>query len=174
MTSYLMGHLLCVDRVIYDHVGISNGQGKVYENAKGKKPQLVSTEEFAKDKKIIDLGILPDSFLPEEIIERAQKIIEKGKRSYKLLTYNCEHFVREVCGVDIKSPQVQRHIFSFLAGSIALYAKSPHIKGVAGGAAIASLFSKNSEDAIQNSLIGGVIGGILSLIFSDTKSGNNI
>ncbi len=174
MNFYPMGHLLCIDKVIYNHVGISDGQGMVYENTKGAKPRLVSIDKFAKGKKIIDLKILPDSFEPSEIIKRAQKIIEEGKRSYKILTYNCEHFVREVCGVDIKSPQVQKYIFSLLAGSIALYAKSPHVKWIAGGAGIAAAFSKNSENAIQNSLIGTTIGGILSLIFSDVKSDNNI
>ncbi len=174
MNFYPMGHLLCIDKVIYDHVGISDGQGMVYENTKGVKPQLVSIDDFAKGKKIIDLKILPGSFEASEIIRRARKIIEEGKKSYKLLTYNCEHFVREVCGVDIKSHQVQKYIFSFFAGSIALYANSPHIKWIAGSAAIVSAFSKNSEDAIKNSLIGATVGGILSLIFSDIKSDNDI
>ena len=68
--NYPKGHLLCVDRGIYDHVGISDGKGYVYENSykrygRGK----VSYEEFSGERPIVDLGILQGSCPPDEMLE---------------------------------------------------------------------------------------------------------
>jgi len=68
---------------------------------------LVSLSDFSDDKSIIDHGFLPGSLPAEDIIANAQQLIEDKKR-YHLLKNNCEHFVHEVCGVKVASPQLRR------------------------------------------------------------------
>lgn len=106
--TYSKGHLLSVQFPLYYHVGISDGKGNVYENSRARSGRgLVTLEDFANDKEIIDHGFLPDSLPVEKIISNAKNLIEDQKR-YHLLNNNCEHFVHEVCGIKIRSPQLRR------------------------------------------------------------------
>ncbi|NKC14086.1 MAG: hypothetical protein GKR94_18440 [Gammaproteobacteria bacterium] len=155
---------------MYEHVGISDGEGGVFENSKtGNGRGLVSYDEFSAGKSIIDLGILPGSLPVPEIIERAKNLI-LDKKSYHLLTNNCEHFVRQVCGVEVTSPQVQQALFATVSYAIASKATDPKIKGAATGAAtgaaIGAFVTKSGEDAVKNSLIGASLGLILGAILS--------
>ena len=163
MKTYPKGHLLCADHGIYEHVGISDGKGDVYENAyrtggKGK----VSLENFSGGRKIIDIGILPGSPKPNQIIENAERVIA-DKKKYNLLFNNCEHFVREVCGIDVKSPQIQQAIFTAVSAGAALKIKDSGLKGAAVGAAAGMLLSKGSKSALKNSLIGASFGLVVGL-----------
>jgi len=106
--TYPKGHLLSVQFPLYHHVGISDGMGNVYENSRAREGRgLVSLADFSSDKLIIDHGFLPDSLPADNIIENARNLILDSK-SYHLLNNNCEHFVHEVCGVKISSPQLRR------------------------------------------------------------------
>jgi hypothetical protein len=163
MDKYPKGHLLCADHGYYEHVGISDGKGCVYENAyrtggRGK----VSLEDFSGGKKIIDIGILPGSSEPNIIIKNAERAIS-DKKKYNVLFNNCEHFVREVCGVDIKSPQIQQAIFSAVSAAVALKVKDPGLKGATVGAALGTVLSKGSKSVLKNSLIGASFGLIVGL-----------
>jgi hypothetical protein len=167
---YPKGHLLCVNHKLYEHVGISDGCGHVYENAyrtggRGK----VSLKEFSHGKKIIDIGIVPGSIEPDQIIEKAEVLIADKKR-YNLLFNNCEHFVREVCGVDIKTPQIQQAIFSAVSTAVALTAKDSRIKGIATGAAVGSVLSKGKKHAMIQSLIGASFGLLVGMAMHYRKS----
>jgi len=163
MEMFPAGHLIVVDHGLYEHVGISDGNGKVFENSNARKGRgLVSYEEFSAGKGIIDLGILPGSRPVPEVLKRAQELII-NRKSYHLLTNNCEHFVREVCGVEISSPQIQQAVFAILSSTIALKATDPKVKGVTAGAVVGALFTKSDEDAVKNSLIGASIGLLVSM-----------
>ncbi len=105
---YTKGHLLSVQFPLYHHVGISDGEGRVYENSRARSGRgLVELAEFANEKEIIDHGFLPGSLSADEIICNAEALIADQKR-YHLLNNNCEHFVHEVCGVQVASPQLRR------------------------------------------------------------------
>ena len=107
-TPYPKGHLLSVQFPLYHHVGISDGCGHVFENSRARSGRgLVSLQDFSDDKDIIDHGFLPGSLPAENIVENAEQLIADKKR-YHLLKNNCEHFVHEVCGVKVSSPQLRR------------------------------------------------------------------
>ena len=163
MEKYPKGHLLCADHGYYEHVGISDGKGFVYENAyrTGGRGRVL-LEEFSDGKKIVDIGILPGSPEPDIIIKNAENAIS-DKKKYNVLFNNCEHFVREVCGVDIKSPQIQQAILGTVGIAFALKGKNPEAKGIAAGVAIGTVFSKGSKSAVRNSLIGASFGLLAGL-----------
>lgn len=170
MKIYPKGHLLCVNHGIYEHIGISDGYGNVYENAhrtggRGK----VALKDFSKGKKIIDIGILPGSVEPDKIIEKAETLVA-DKKKYNILFNNCEHFVREVCGVDVKTPQIQHAIFFAVSSAVALRAKDTRLKGIAAGAAIGTLLSKSSRSVIKTSLTGASFGLLIGLALRYRKS----
>lgn len=105
---YPKGHLLSVQFPLYHHVGISDGEGNVYENSRARDGRgLVTLADFSSDKEIIDHGFLPGSLSADDIIENAKNLIADPK-NYHLLKNNCEHFVHEVCGVKVSSPQLRR------------------------------------------------------------------
>ena len=149
--SYPKGHLLCVNHKFFEHVGISDGNGKVYENAYRTKGRgKVSLDEFSQGRKIIDIGLLPGSLDPDQIIEKAEITISDKKR-YNFFFNNCEHFVREICGVKIRSPQIQQAILSAIIAALALKSKDTKIKGLISGAATGGLLSKNNKSFIKKS-----------------------
>ena len=161
--TYPIGHLLCVDHKFYGHVGISDGNGHVYENAyrtggRGK----VSLKEFSGGKRIIDIGIISSSIKPDQIIENAEALIA-DKKKYNILFNNCEHFVRDVCEVDIKSPQIRQAIFLAVSTAVALKSKDPRIKGAATGAVIGTLLTKFSKNVIIKRLIGASFGLLIGI-----------
>lgn len=162
--KYKMGDVLCVDKGAYEHVGISDGKGKVYENSKNKGVRYVSEKAFSAGKNIniINLGKL-GSKEPKKIIQKAKEIMASPKE-YNLISNNCEHFIREVCGADIKSPQIQKAVFAGISAYIATQESSPELKGIAIGAAMGALLSKSSDDAIKNSIIGASL-GLLAVLF---------
>ena len=105
---YPQGHLLSVQFPLYYHVGISDGCGNVYENSRSRAGRgLVTLADFANGKCIIDHGFLPGS-LPAPVIIANAALLIRDKKRYHLLKNNCEHFVHEVCGVRISSPQLRR------------------------------------------------------------------
>ena len=141
MKTYPAGHLLCVEHTLYEHVGISDGQGMVYENSHARKGRgLVSYEEFSSGKSIIDLGLLPGS-LPVPIMMARAKALIADSKSYRLLTNNCEHFVRQVCGLKITSPQIQKAMVAAASVVTVIKAAHPAVRGVALVASAVALFS---------------------------------
>jgi hypothetical protein len=166
MEIYPAGNLLCVNHGLYEHVGISDGKGMVYENSNARSGRgLVNNSDFSAGKGIIDLGIMPGSLPVQTILERAKKLIENDK-SYHLLQNNCEHFVREVCGVEISTPQIQKAMFALISSTIALKATDPVIKSLAAGASVGAVLSKTGEDSVKNSIIGASLGLLLGLILT--------
>jgi hypothetical protein len=166
MEIYPAGNLLCVDHMLYEHVGISDGKGMVFENSNARSGRgLVNYSDFAAGKGIIDLGILPGSLPVEKIIERARKLIQNDK-SYHLLKNNCEHFVREVCGVEISTPQIQKAVLALISATIAIKATDPRVRGLAAGAAAGAMLSKTGEDSVKNSLIGASLGLLLGAVLA--------
>ena len=81
MELHPAGHLLCVDHGLYEHVGISDGEGMIFENSSARNGRgLVSYEEFSAGKNIINLGLLPGSVSIPEMMERASALINQAFR----------------------------------------------------------------------------------------------
>jgi len=141
MKIYPAGHLLCVGHTLYKHVGISDGRGRVYENSHARKGRgLVRYEAFSSGKKIVDLGLLPGSLPVPEMMARAKALIADS-RAYRLLTHNCEHFVREVCGLKITSPQIYKAMLAAISVATVIKAAHPAVKGAALVASAVALLS---------------------------------
>lgn len=119
MQYYPAGHHLCIRQKNFEHVGISDGMGRVYENSFSRNGKgLVSLEEFADGCEITDLGIPVGSLPVAEVLERAQRLLCRPD-PYHIMTNNCEHFVREACGLRILSPQILKsYLYVLLAAVI--------------------------------------------------------
>ncbi len=96
------GDVLKVNRGLYFHFGVYAGEGRVihFSAPKGEKETNpltaniyeVSLDDFAKgDTPEIDNSYDP-AFSPDEIVERARKMIGTQLGRYNLVGNNCEHF----------------------------------------------------------------------------------
>lgn len=159
-----VGDVLIRGYGIYDHVGIADGLGFVYENSRDKGGRgKVTLENFAENGKIKNVGKLGD--LPsDEIIHRAESLIQ-DKKKYQLFSNNCEHFIREVCNVDVISPQIQAKLMGASFFALAYYSSNPIVKNTAIGAGIATTFTKDENNIGRNTMIGALI-GFISGVFS--------
>gem|GEM_PF-2322864 len=94
----LPGDLLWVDRGLYHHCGIYEGEGQVIHFAASKGSEInpesavIHRTTFERFKKgypvrVIDID---DSFPPDETLRRARSRI--GEKGYDLATNNCDHF----------------------------------------------------------------------------------
>ncbi len=156
------GDTLVANCGAYDHYGISDGNGLVYENSKTKGgPRVTTLDEFSAGRKIKNIGKL-GKLSPNAIVSRAKWSIN-NKKKYKLLTNNCEHFIREVCNVDIKSPQVRAKLFSAVFLTLAYNSDNNIVKSIAAFAGMATLFTKDEKNIVRNTVIltiAGVIAGV--------------
>jgi hypothetical protein len=163
---YPAGHLLCVDYWAYEHVGISDGKGRVFENSNDRHGRgLVTLEEFSSGKGIIDVGVLPGSIPVSEMMARAASLVSNFK-SYHVLMNNCEHFVREVCGVEIESPQIQQALLAAFGLVLAAQPMTAKARGVIAGASVGALLTKNGENAIIKSILGASLGLLVGAVLS--------
>lgn len=95
------GDILKVNRGLYYHFGVYAGNGRVIHFSAPKGDEInpltaniceVSLDDFANgDSPEVDNSYEP-AFGPEEIVERARKMIDTQLGRYDLLTNNCEHF----------------------------------------------------------------------------------
>jgi Lecithin retinol acyltransferase/PspA/IM30 family len=88
---YAMRPLMGLD-AIYEHHGISGGDGTVIHYYKGDGEPVIartSLETFARGTPIYTRQA-PIAYIPDVVVERAESRI--GERQYDLLTNNCEHF----------------------------------------------------------------------------------
>lgn len=146
------GDVLIRSYGIYDHVGIADGFGFVYENSRDRSGRgKVSLKEFADDEKVKNVGILGD-LSPSEIISRAETLV-KDKKKYQLFSNNCEHFIREVCDVNVTSPQIQAKFISVGFFALACYAKNPIVRNTAIGIGLITAFTKDENNLLKHALI---------------------
>jgi len=151
------GSILVVDCGFYNHVGVADGLGFVYENSRDRGGRgKVSLEDFSENKDIKNVGIL-GHLSADEIIINAKNLI-KDNKAYQLLSNNCEHFIREVCGVDVKSPQIRAKFMSAGFFTLAYYSQDPAIKGAVIGAGLATALTKDEKYLGKNTAIFSLIG----------------
>lgn len=151
------GDILIIDHGMYNHVGVADGCGYVYENSRDRGGRgKISLANFSDGKKIKNVGKLGD-LSAQEIIVNAENLI-KNNKNYLLLSNNCEHFIREICNVDIKSPQIQAKFISAGFFTLAYYSNDAIVRGAAIGAGVAAAFTKNEKDLSKNTAILSVIG----------------
>ena len=141
---YPAGHVLYVDHGTFKHVGVSDGEGYVYEHSWRRGLGRVSLETFSRGRKIIDRGRLPGSLSPEHSLTRAEELVRMGRR-YHLLKDNCEHFAYDVAGVEVGSPQVRKAVLAGvgIAGAIAL--RLPGLRFVGLGAAVWAFYRRTKS-----------------------------
>lgn len=123
MLDYPIGARLIVKELFYYHMCTYYGNGLVFQNHRLTGPKIVRLEEFAQDRKIIQLdeGV-------EDIYEyqsRVRESVAKARR-YHLLTYNCEHAVNYVREGKLYSTQINA------------------IVGIASALILTSLYQKSS------------------------------
>lgn len=149
--DYPAGHVLYVDHGTFKHVGVSDGQGYVYEHSWRRGLGKVSVATFSRGRKIVDRGRLRGSLPPHESLVRAEDLVGDGRR-YHLLRDNCEHFAHEVAGVGVGSPQVRKAVLAGLgvAGAIAL--RLPGLGYISLGAAAWAIYrrARSSRDGAQS------------------------
>ena len=167
--NFEAGNVVAIDYLGYRHVGIADGCGSVYENSHDRNGRgKVSLKEFSGKNGIEHIvnvgriGNLPTS----EIISRAERLI-KDNKNYQLLSNNCEHFIREICDIDIKSPQVQAKIFSAAAFTLSSHANNPVVKYGLAGASFATAFTKDEEHLVKNTVTLSLFGMLFGLLLGD-------
>ena len=140
-SHYPAGHVLYVDHGTFKHVGVSDGEGYVYEHSWRRGLGRVSVATFARGRRIVDRGRLPGSLPPYESLARAEDLVRDG-RQYHLLRDNCEHFAHDVVGVSVGSPQVRKALLAGLgmAGAIAL--RLPGVGYISLGAAAWAIYRR--------------------------------
>jgi len=72
--------------------------------------------DFAQGYPVTPVSGWHSTYSPEETVERARARLG---RPYDLLRYNCEHFVKDVYGQPIQSPQARRVGWTTLAAGAA-------------------------------------------------------
>lgn len=160
MKMYKKGHLLSVNYDLYQHVGISDGNGNVYENSRKRGGSgLVPNHIFSSGKSISDHGTI-GNFSANEILERAKRLIT-DQSSYKLISNNCEHFIRTIYGVEVTSPQLKKVLIALGAFELLYQSKTPLIQYISAGAGIGACVSSHTsetDNVIRNSLLGVAVG----------------
>lgn len=147
-SHYPAGHVLYVDHGTFNHVGVSDGQGYVYEHSWRRGLGRVSVTTFSRGRKIVDRGRLPGSLPPEESLARAEDLVREG-REYRLFRDNCEHFVRDVVGVRAGSPQARKAVFAGLGMAGAIAVRLPGVRWISLGAAAWAIYrrARSSRDS---------------------------
>ena len=132
------GEHIAVYRSYYYHHGIYIGNGKVIDfSLEGVKKK--SYADFKEGYKVY--AVDHDHHSLEENIERAYDALTEEKKSYNLLTNNCEHFATRVATGKQESLQVDRAYVGVgtVLGGLA-------ILGAAAGIGYALSSDKNDED----------------------------
>lgn len=102
---------------LFDHFAIvfyRNGTGYVAHNSfRSKKIIISGLDEFVKSRKvrrvILSNGLQTDDYIYNKTVE-----LNKQGKTYNFFGYNCEEYVREVCGCDWGTDQRREFIIYFL------------------------------------------------------------
>jgi hypothetical protein len=121
------GTVIRVSHVLFDHVGmlsdryVCGERGVISFSSKAGGMAEEPFSVFAAGKEVmVDgyLGTLP----PESVMQRARS---KASQEYRVLGFNCEHFIRYAHGLQIESPQLQFWVAaSATAIAVALLART--------------------------------------------------
>lgn len=109
-----IGSIVSTDRTFYPHVGIiasKDRDGRITVISNSNSRGCVVEETLAEFLGGGDLRIdgYPSSLPPHAVLARARAKIGSP---YSLINFNCEHFVRYVHGLEIKSPQLTTGIMT--------------------------------------------------------------
>lgn len=106
------GSVVSIDKILYRHVGIDTGDGRVIHASKKKGIWVWEpVGEFSEGKPIRYEGY-PGNLPGDEVVGRAARLV--GRR-YNLFTNNCEHLVTEAHGLPRQSSQLRGWAFAVSA-----------------------------------------------------------
>lgn len=101
---------------IFDHFAIvfyRNGTGYVAHNSfRSKKIIISGLDEFIKSREVRKVIPSPEPITDEYIYNKTVELNKQGK-SYNFFGYNCEEYVREVCGCNWGTDQRKEFIIFF-------------------------------------------------------------
>lgn len=141
---YPAGHLLSVDHGVFQHVGVSDGHGGVYENSyTGGGRGRISLGRFAGARTIQDLGPVPGGLPSHVVVDRARRLVRDPRR-YHMLRNNCEHFIHEVGGTKSGSAQVRQLALFAASTAISFTPAGRAYKAAAWTVAVGSWLYKRS------------------------------
>ena len=148
------GTTIKVSHDLYDHYGISDGQGGVIHNSKKKGcVSHVTINEFSNGRKVATSNICGDSL--QTAFDNAKKYLSTP---YILFSSNCEHFVRVAHGLEKESVQLQKFMMLALGIGVAVNSKDDSLKTAGIGAIIGSLSTSPEESPLKSAVLGGLIG----------------
>lgn len=143
--SYPAGHLLSVDHGVFQHVGVSDGHGYVYENSWNRGGRgRISVSRFASGQQIENLGPVPGGLPPHVVVERARRLT-RDRRRYHMVSNNCEHFVHEVGGTKAGSPQIRQAALFAVSTGLSFTPVGAVVKTAAWGISVGSWLYNRSE-----------------------------
>ena len=151
VTRAAVGETIKIVCDLYTHYGIADGVGGVIHASK-KYGKVIHTtwEEFSNGLPVYICDDITSGNLPVAC-ERAKARVNE---IYDLINFNCEHFVREVHGMNSESVQVKRVACTGAAVCVAAKAKDPVIKCMGVGATIGAA---NGEKPVEGMVSGAIV-----------------
>jgi hypothetical protein len=144
---YNLGDVLLIQYDTFKHYGIYIGNDTIIHNSKKFfKVEEISLHDF-KDGKEPKISSIKSSS-PELAVQRAKKFLGIP---YSLLSENCEHFVRVVCGLEKESTQLQKYFISALGVGALLKSDNTIIKAAGSAAAIGALLTPSEKSPVKTS-----------------------
>ncbi|WP_461536593.1 lecithin retinol acyltransferase family protein [Spongorhabdus nitratireducens] len=149
MQRYPAGTVLKIDCIAFWHFGLADGDGGVIHNSRKRgKVTRETLEDFADGRDIIVSDIMGDD--PDNAVRQAKKLL--GTR-YRVMSENCEHFVRHVHGLNKESRQIQQYVLAAVGAGTALLTKNKILKTAALTMASASLSTPAEKKPYRRALV---------------------
>ncbi|MGY0215784.1 lecithin retinol acyltransferase family protein [Endozoicomonadaceae bacterium StTr2] len=149
MQRYPAGTVLKIDCIAFWHFGLADGDGGVIHNSRKRGRVTRETlEDFADGRDIVVSDIMGDD--PDDAVKQAEKLL--GTR-YRVMSENCEHFVRHVHGLNKESRQIQQYVLAAVGAGTALLTKNKILKTAALTMASASLSTPAEKKPYRRALV---------------------
>lgn len=160
------GDHIKVDRFLYWHHGIDNGNGTVVHftgepgNKSDAEIKITIIEEFLNGgvPVIVNYSIARP---PDDVIQTALSYV--GQKGYNLIFNNCEHFARFCKTGDFKSEQVTNAVATTGGSAAATTGVYMGIASVATAGSVAGLSGSGIMSGLAAIGPGGAIGGVITL-----------
>lgn len=158
MNYFEIGDVVSTPKGPITHYGIYTGQGRVTHNSPRNK-QVVEEpiESFSSGNSVRRHDIM-SPLSREQICQNAKSMIGT---QYKLLSQNCEHFVRTVLGLKPESLQLQKYSIATVGTTIAFRSSNPTFRTIAAATSVAALLTPENESPMKFAFAGLLIGATI-------------
>ena len=144
----------CETGIRYDHLGISDGNGRVIHNSKARSRVVEESEkEFS--------GGLPirvyHEITSDDKIAAYDRARSRVGQAYDLFSDNCEHFVRWAHGLVKESRQLQKYTCIAAGGLAVTKSKNPLMQAAGAGGLIGAAITPEGEDPTSYAVGGSLL-----------------